>query len=96
MSCMNNLKNVDTSGALLAVRDATSDYVIGRAFTQSAAAKMLDRQPQVIYRWQQRGIFPPPTLVDDKGNTFYADDEVTLPARSVSLDALTMRPGRFA
>ena len=76
-SCIDNLKLVGTSGALRAIRAGSSAYVIGRVFTQSDAARMLDRQPQVIYRWQQRGIFPPPTLVDDTGSTFYTDDEVS-------------------
>ncbi|QSY98686.1 hypothetical protein J2J97_31950 (plasmid) [Rhizobium bangladeshense] len=77
-SCLGNVAKVASSGALLAVRYKDGkDLVIGRVFTQTDVAKLLDRQPQVIYRWHQRGIFPSPSLVDDKGNTYYADAEVT-------------------
>ncbi len=35
------------------------DYVIGRVFTQTDVAELLNRQPQVIYRWHQRDISRP-------------------------------------
>jgi hypothetical protein len=77
-SCIGNVAQVASSGALLAVRYKNGqELVIGRVFTQTDVAKLLDRQPQVIYRWHQREIFPSPALVDDKGNTYYADEEVT-------------------
>jgi hypothetical protein len=76
-SCIGNVEKVPTSGALMAVRSGDSPFVIGRVFTMTDLANLLDRQAQVIYRWHQRSILPSPTLVDDKGNHYYADDEVT-------------------
>lgn len=76
-SCLSNVGNVASSGSTRAVQYAGSKFVIGRVFTQTDVAALMGRQPQVIYRWHQRGIFPSPVLTDDTGNRFYADEEVT-------------------
>lgn len=77
LNCTANLAHVGQSGAMMAVSLNNSSFVIGRVFTQADAAKMLNRRPQVFYRWHQRGIFPNPVLHDDKGNFYYSDEEVT-------------------
>lgn len=76
-SCLANIARVDTMGVELPVRAGEQgNLVTGRVFNQKMTATMLDRQPQVIYRWHQRGIFPGPVLQDASGNLYYADVEV--------------------
>lgn len=75
-TCLGNVGKVPSAGTVMAVHVGKGPFVIGRVFTQTDVAEMLDRQPQVIYRWHQREIFPSPVLFDDKGNRYYADVEV--------------------
>lgn len=75
-NCLSNLDKIDSAGSLKAVRLGGSPFVIGRVYTQADLCKMIDRQPQVLYRWLQNETFPRPILEDDSGNAFYADDEV--------------------
>jgi hypothetical protein len=78
VSCLAHVGKVTTSGSIMAVQlGEKPPFVIGRVFTQTDVAGLLDRQAQVIYRWHQRAIFPSPMLFDDLGNRFYADAEVT-------------------
>jgi hypothetical protein len=75
-NCMENLSSVNSSGTMVAVSYKNSPLVIGRVFTKTDVSKLLNRQPQVFFRWLSKNIFPDPVLADGKGQIYYSDQEV--------------------
>lgn len=76
-TCAANIPLIPTLGSEREVHlGGEAVKAVGRVYSVSEVAKLLNRHSQIINRWRNREIFPEPALIDEKGGLYYADVEV--------------------